>query len=104
MMWYILKAYQVYEILKERGLLRWGKNGASETLNRPPEPGHPDEVWHVDLMYLYVHSPRPRGQAAMVLSCRYYRRLQPFHGTLESESDNGGRDSDYDSSGRSGEA
>jgi putative transposase len=52
-----LRAYQVYEILKERGLLRWGMNGAPETLNRPPEPDHPDEVWHVDLMYLYV-SPR----------------------------------------------
>ncbi len=50
-----LKAYQVYELLKEHGLLRWGKNGASETLNRPPEPDHPDEVWHVDLMYLYIH-------------------------------------------------
>ena len=51
-----LKAYEVYEILKEGGLLRWGTNGASETLNRPPEPDHPDEVWHVDLMYLYIHS------------------------------------------------
>jgi len=50
-----LKAYQVYEILKGRGLLRWGKNGASATLNRPPEPDHPDEVWHVDLMYLHIH-------------------------------------------------
>jgi transposase InsO family protein len=50
-----LKPYQVYEVLKERDLLRWGKNGASETLNRPPEPDHPDEVWHVDLMYLYIH-------------------------------------------------
>ena len=50
-----LKPYRVYEILKERGLLRWGKNGAPETLNRPPEPDHPDEVWHIDLMYLYIH-------------------------------------------------
>jgi putative transposase len=50
-----LKPYQVYDILKERGLLRWCKNGVSETLNRPPEPDHPDEVWHVDLMYLYVN-------------------------------------------------
>ena len=50
-----LKQYQVYAVLKERGLLRWGKNGASATLNRPPEPDHPDEVWHVDLMYLYIH-------------------------------------------------
>lgn len=52
-----LKPYRVYEILKERGLLRCGKNGASETLNRPPEPDHPDEVWHIDLMYLHI-SPR----------------------------------------------
>ncbi len=50
-----LKPYQIYGILKERGLLRWGKNGTSETLNRPPEPDHPDEVWHVDLMYLKIH-------------------------------------------------
>ena len=54
-----LKPYQVYEILKERGLLRWGKNGVSATLNPrvredPPEPDHPDEVWHVDLWYYLV--------------------------------------------------
>ena len=84
--------------------MRWGTNGATETLNRPPEPDHPDEVWHVDLMYLYIRSPHTRGQAAMVLSCGYHRRLQPFHGELESESDNGGRDSNYNSSERTGEA
>ena len=50
-----LKPYRVYKVLKERGLLRWGKNSAPETLNRPPEPDHPDEVWHIDLMYLYIH-------------------------------------------------
>jgi transposase InsO family protein len=50
-----LKPYRVYEVLKERSLLRWGKNSAPETLNRPPEPDHPDEVWHIDLMYLYIH-------------------------------------------------
>ncbi len=52
-----LKPYEVYEILKERSLLRCGKHGVPETLKRPPEPDHPDEVWHVDLMYLYI-SPR----------------------------------------------
>ena len=51
-----LKPYQVYEILKGHRLLRWGKNGFPEALKRPPEPDHPDEVWHVDLMYLYIHS------------------------------------------------
>jgi len=50
-----LKPYQVYAVLKERSLLRLGKNGASAALKRPPEPDHPDEVWHVDLMYLYIH-------------------------------------------------
>ena len=51
-----LKPYQVYEVLKERELLRRGKNGASEPLKRPPEPDHPDEVWHVDLMYVYINT------------------------------------------------
>ena len=52
-----LKPYQVYEILSERSLLCGTKDSGSETLNRPPEPDHPDEVWHVDLMYLYI-APR----------------------------------------------
>lgn len=41
-----LKPYQVYEILKERSLLRWGNNGCPGTLNRPPEPDHPDVPLH----------------------------------------------------------
>jgi hypothetical protein len=82
-----LKPYQVYEILSGHSLLRSSKDSGSETLKRPPEPDHPDEVWHVDLMYLYIH---PRW---------YHRRIQPFSGELESEFDHGVRDSDRDSSG-----
>lgn len=93
-----LKPYQVYEILKERGLLRWGKNGASATLNRPPEPDHPDEVWHVDLMYLYIH---PRWYYLVDIIDGY---SPPAYAGVESESDNGVRYSDYNSSGFPGEA
>ena len=50
-----LKPYQIYEILSGHSLLRRPKDRGSETLNRPPEPDHADEVWHVDLMYLYIH-------------------------------------------------
>jgi len=49
-----LKPYQVYEVLREHNLLRRGMSISSEALKRPPEPDHPDEVWHVDLMYLYI--------------------------------------------------
>jgi len=51
-----LKPYQVYEVLREHDLLRLSKNRSSDVLKRPPEPDHPDEVWHVDLMYLYIDS------------------------------------------------
>ena len=43
-----LKPYQVCQFLKERGLLRWGRNGASQTLNGPPEPDHPERAVPVD--------------------------------------------------------
>lgn len=39
-----LRSYQVYDILSERGLLRRRKDSGSETLNRPPEPDHPDDT------------------------------------------------------------
>jgi transposase InsO family protein len=79
-----LKPYQVYEILKEHSLLRWGKNGASETLNRPPEPDHPDEVWHIDLMYLYVN---PRWYYLVDIIDGYSRFLVNWSLNLTMESD-----------------
>jgi transposase InsO family protein len=52
-----LRPYQVYRILKKHDLLC--RRGATkpESLKRPPEPDHPDQVWHIDLMYLYI-APR----------------------------------------------
>jgi putative transposase len=49
-----LRPWQVHTILKERHLLRCGPRSVLEALKRPPEPDHPDQVWHVDLMYVYI--------------------------------------------------
>ncbi len=49
-----LRPYQVYRILQEHDLLRRRQTPPPEALKRPPEPDHPDEVWHIDLMYLYI--------------------------------------------------
>jgi transposase InsO family protein len=79
-----LRAYQVYEILKERGLLRCGMNGVPETLNRPPEPDHADAVWHVDLMYLYIH---PRWYYLVDIIDGYSRFLVNWSLNLTMESE-----------------
>ena len=50
-----LRPYQVYRILSEQDLLCRRQAPAVEALRRPPEPDHPDQVWHIDLMYLYIH-------------------------------------------------
>lgn len=52
-----LRPYQVYRILTEHDLLCRRDSPPAEALRRPPEPDHPDQVWHIDLMYLYI---RPR--------------------------------------------
>ena len=52
-----LRPYQVYRLLSTEDLLCRRPVSAPEALKRPPEPDHPDQVWHVDLMYLYI---RPR--------------------------------------------
>jgi len=49
-----LRPYQVYNILSEQDLLCRQRRPAIEPLRRPPEPDHPDQVWHIDLMYLYI--------------------------------------------------
>jgi hypothetical protein len=46
--------WQVYDILSKYDLLRRTIQSVSEPLKRPPEPDHPDQVWHVDIMYLYI--------------------------------------------------
>jgi putative transposase len=49
-----LRPWQVYRILSEYDLLRRVSPASQEPLRRPPEPDRPDQVWHVDLMYLYI--------------------------------------------------
>lgn len=49
-----LRSYQVYRILKEHDRLCRGDTPKPEDLKRPPQPDHPDQVWHMDLMYLYI--------------------------------------------------
>jgi putative transposase len=52
-----LRAHQVYHILQHHDLLARRGPQPLPTLGRPPEPDHADQVWHTDLMYLYI---RPR--------------------------------------------
>jgi putative transposase len=51
-----LRPYQVYQVLLDAGLLA-RRPVVTEELKRPEAPTQPDQVWHIDLMYLYV---RPR--------------------------------------------
>lgn len=52
-----LRPYLVYRILKGRDLLARHPQPLPEALKRPPAPDHADQVWHIDLMYLFI---RPR--------------------------------------------
>jgi len=52
-----LREYQVYRILSGRDLLRRNEAVTAQPLRRPPEPDRPDQVWHVDLMYVHI-APR----------------------------------------------
>jgi putative transposase len=52
-----LRAHQVYRILQEHNLLARRGPQPDLSLGRPPEPEHADQVWHTDLMYLFI---RPR--------------------------------------------
>lgn len=46
-----LRPHQVYQLLGELDLIVRRQKPA-DTLKRPLPPGRPDEVWHVDLMYV----------------------------------------------------
>jgi putative transposase len=72
-----LRPYQVYQILLEHDLLARRPAVPPDTLRRPPEPDHPDQVWHVDLMYLYI---RPRWYYLVDILDGYSRFL--VHWTL----------------------
>jgi putative transposase len=52
-----LRPGQVYHVLQRANLLARRPPLALDPLRRPTPPDHPDQVWHLDLMYLYL---RPR--------------------------------------------
>jgi transposase InsO family protein len=66
-----LRPYQVYRILAEQNLLS-RRSLPVEVLRRPAEPDHPDQQWHVDLMYLYI---RPRWYYLVDILDAYSRFL-----------------------------
>ena len=49
-----LKTYQVLEILRSADLLARWRSKEPKPLRRPPPPERPNEVWHIDLMYVQV--------------------------------------------------
>jgi putative transposase len=49
-----LKPHQVLEILRSADLLARRKGRDPKPLRRPPPPERPNEVWHIDLMYVQV--------------------------------------------------
>lgn len=67
-----LRPYQVYRILTEHDLLCRRDSPPAKALRRPPEPDHPDQVWHIDLMYLYI---RPRWYYLVDILDSYSRFL-----------------------------
>lgn len=72
-----LRPYQVYGILREQGLMVQRAGSPPQSLTRPPAAKHPNEIWHVDLMYLYV---RPRWYYLVDVLDAYSRFL--VHWTL----------------------
>lgn len=48
-----LKPYQVYEILKEENMLSYCRKPCYQ-YTTPAKPKRPNEVWHTDIMYIWV--------------------------------------------------
>ena len=49
-----LRPWQVYETLRQFDLIVRRPNEPDQALRRPEPPKRADEVWHIDLMYLYL--------------------------------------------------
>ena len=65
---------QVYRILQEANLVCPRPSAGGEDRRRPPEPDHPDQVGHSDLMYLYI---APRWDYLVAILDGYSRFLGP---------------------------
>lgn len=50
-----LRQSQVYQVLQKADLLARRPPLALDPLRRPTPPDRPDQVWHIDLMYLYIN-------------------------------------------------
>ncbi|MDM7940160.1 MAG: IS3 family transposase [Methanothrix sp.] len=51
-----VRAHQVYQVLHEENLIVRRVAEQPLELRRPAEPTHANEVWHIDLMYVWVNS------------------------------------------------
>jgi len=67
-----LHPHQVYYILTANKLLARQPQPGAGSLHRPPAPDHPDQVWHIDIMYLYI---RPRWYYLVDILDGYSRYL-----------------------------
>jgi len=67
-----LRPGQVYQVLQEANLLARRPLLVLDPLRRPVPPDRPDQVWHVDLMYLYI---RPRWYYLVDILDGYSRYL-----------------------------
>ena len=67
-----LRPGQVYQVLQTANLLARRPPLALAPLRRPAPPDRPDQVWHVDLMYLYI---RPRWYYLVDILDGYSRYL-----------------------------
>ena len=67
-----LRSYQVYRILTEHQLIVRRSPPLEQALRRPTPAQRPDQVWHIDLMYVYV---RPRWYYLVDILDAYSRYL-----------------------------
>jgi len=67
-----LRPGQVYQVLQTANLLARRPPLAPDPLRRPAPPDRPDQVWHIDLMYLYI---KPRWYYLVDILDGYSRYL-----------------------------
>jgi putative transposase len=79
-----LRPSQVYQVLQSADLLARRPPLALDPLRRPAPPERPDQVWHVDLMYLYI---RPRWYYLVDVLDGYSRYLVHWRLNLTMQAD-----------------
>lgn len=79
-----LRPGQVYQALQQANLLARRPPVVLDPLRRPTPPDRPDQVWHVDLMYLYI---RPRYYYLVDILDGYSRYLVHWNLNLTMHAD-----------------